>query len=196
MQQSKRQTDNPQVTQLEVGWLAGILDGEGTITITTGSEKQACLRPMVNIANSNEAIVEKVVSLYETLGIQHHVSANQNNRVFNLGVVKEIQIAKLLPVVYPSLVRLCPHAKLMARFVLKRLQRTFLREWDEETIQYAVDIISQNGDKKGTVSRVLAMAPRLLDRASKSIYPLDKEAFWGTSETIRGELVDLLQAMI
>ena len=70
---------NQRLSDLQVGYLAGIMDGEGTITFVYHKSKtnvNVIHSPVVflcAVANSNPLIIESVTSLLSILGIKHKV---------------------------------------------------------------------------------------------------------------------------
>lgn len=70
---------NSRLSDLQVGYLAGIMDGEGTITFVYHKSKtnvNVIHSPVVflcAVANSNPLIIESVTSLLRVLGIRHKV---------------------------------------------------------------------------------------------------------------------------
>jgi hypothetical protein len=70
---------NQRLSDLQVGYLAGIMDGEGTITFVYHKSKtnvNVIHSPVVflcAVANSNPLIIEAVTSLLRSLGIRHKV---------------------------------------------------------------------------------------------------------------------------
>jgi hypothetical protein len=75
--------DNPQgtlVSEAEVGWLSGILDGEGCVTAFFGVRKSGKLSnvsPQVMMGNTDQAIVDKYIDILKRLGVGVYVSARK-----------------------------------------------------------------------------------------------------------------------
>lgn len=64
--------DNPQERSL--AWLAGILDGEGSVSVQAVTRKQTgniVLVPYVCITNSDEGILKEVRRILDELGLKH-----------------------------------------------------------------------------------------------------------------------------
>ena len=76
-------TDNQQVIGIEakLNWLAGITDGEGCIALLVfkGGERSGTFRLQmrVTIANTDQAIVERIVSIMHEIGVGCHVQHQQ-----------------------------------------------------------------------------------------------------------------------
>ena len=68
-------TDNPQqtVSDLELGWLAGIIEGEGSIVLQVSKRmsrmQQIRLEPRVIITNTDMQIIERCSEILQKLGI-------------------------------------------------------------------------------------------------------------------------------
>lgn len=74
--------DNPQQTlsDAELGWLAGILDGEGSILLFFGVRKHGKLNnvsPQVILGNTEQVMIEAYVKLVKKMGAGVHVCTRQ-----------------------------------------------------------------------------------------------------------------------
>jgi len=62
---------------LDIGWLAGIIDGEGNFTIRVRENKEVSrglgvrIQPQLTIVNTNEKIIRKVERILDDFGIKH-----------------------------------------------------------------------------------------------------------------------------
>jgi predicted transcriptional regulator len=63
---------NQQVTvsQFDLGWLIGIIDGEGSFWI---AKSPTGMTPVVEIVNTNFDIIEKIANILTRLGLAYHV---------------------------------------------------------------------------------------------------------------------------
>lgn len=130
------------VSEAEYGWLAGIIDGEGSISINRSLSHRTtivyCAR--VQVPNTNQLIIDKARSIFDRLGAKGHVEKRQygNNMrwkicsIITLNSAKDIEI--LLPLIIPYLVGKKRHAEILYRFVHSRLQR---RSERKQTITFA-----------------------------------------------------------
>lgn len=57
-------------TLADIGWLAGIIDGEGTVSLSHGSNRSPHLR--VSIYNGDPAILDKLHAVLDGLAIRYH----------------------------------------------------------------------------------------------------------------------------
>jgi len=71
--------DNQQATLL--GWMCGIIDGEGTVGVYIRDRKEGkkdskaiTIRPVVSVANTDTDLVERYIHCLDTLEIPYHVS--------------------------------------------------------------------------------------------------------------------------
>jgi hypothetical protein len=87
--------DNPQqtLTDAEKGWLAGILDGEGSILLFLGVKKGGKLNnvsPQVTVGNTEKEMIEQYASLLKKIPAGVHVSS----RVPKCGGIKSTMTPK------------------------------------------------------------------------------------------------------
>lgn len=78
MEQSPLHGDNQQESsrQIRLGWLAGILDGEGTVTIRIRNRrnKSDLLTPVVTVANTDKEIIDRILEIYKENNIPYWVT--------------------------------------------------------------------------------------------------------------------------
>ena len=88
-------TDNWQEIGL-AGWLAGIIDGEGTVSLSISRRRQNMIRttPKVIIANTDEGIIQRTIEALATVGVGHYIRTERRPPGHVLGV----PVAKFLPV--------------------------------------------------------------------------------------------------
>lgn len=74
--------DNPQVTDIDLGWLAGIIDGEGWLGVSLETEhwyregkntRQKSIKVEIKIVNCDPAIVERTASIIRKLGVNPYM---------------------------------------------------------------------------------------------------------------------------
>lgn len=122
--------DNQQETLLELGWTAGLIDGEGTIGISARNRLEASsgytLKPHVQVTNTDPAVIARYVRWLESRQIPFHVSTRvaRGRRLQAVTVttagLKRVQ--RLLPVVAEHLTgRKRDQAALVLEFVESRL---------------------------------------------------------------------------
>lgn len=68
-----------QVTQAELGWLAGILDGEGYVglrlQVDTRKKLHRYINPFVSVTNTDEAIILRIHEIAKRLGASLYIRA-------------------------------------------------------------------------------------------------------------------------
>lgn len=62
------------VTQLEIGWLAGVIDGEGSILIV---KRGTLFTPSVKMANTSKVLIEKFCNILDRLDISYNCYGTQ-----------------------------------------------------------------------------------------------------------------------
>jgi len=110
------------VSEVEKGWLAGIIDGEGCIHIDL--DPKGGSHPYLTITNSNKLIIEKVVSIWHRLGVGCRVQTRANYRKNPVQDVQVIGFKRLQPAliaIMPYLIGKANEALLLYRFVESRL---------------------------------------------------------------------------
>jgi hypothetical protein len=69
---------NQQATREEIGWLAGIIDGEGYLGFNPGSK--GLYMPCLHISNTDETIVLKCQAIFRKLGVNPYIRATKANK--------------------------------------------------------------------------------------------------------------------
>lgn len=118
-----------------LGWLGGIIDGEGTIVFWLETQKYVrltdgqhtkSLRMDVAICNTDESLIREVVSIFTDLGIKHQVNLQpRGGRAKACWYVKcggTRQVVKLLTAVIPHLVSKRHRAELALQVIAHRKQ--------------------------------------------------------------------------
>jgi intein/homing endonuclease len=115
--------DNPQVTAFELGWLSGIIDGEGCFSMSPGSK--GSYNVGIKLVNTNKIIIEKICEILRKLGLAFHIydstrSSNQRpaKRVEINGVMR---VEKALKILLPYIVAKHEEATVLFEYVTKRL---------------------------------------------------------------------------
>jgi len=72
---------NQQATQAEIGWLAGIIDGEGHIGISMQNRKVSKSVTLdLQIVNTDFELIDKVVDIMRKLGVNPYIRERVHNR--------------------------------------------------------------------------------------------------------------------
>jgi hypothetical protein len=128
MQQSDR-LDNSQAIR-DLGWLAGILDGEGSIILGTFQRKEGFKQTYHRVCfyNSDEGVINKVSKILDANNVGNHISSrlqygNLGSREgFTVQVSNLQSIKKLLELILSDLTCKKDRAELMMRFCDSRLK--------------------------------------------------------------------------
>ena len=109
-------------TPFEIGWLAGLWDGEGSITVFHHDKH---FRPVVCVTNTNLVILQKAVEIMDAMGIrmrvqQMKISNGVHADAWQVTTTKLSIIERFLDVLTPHLVGKKPQALLMSRFIRNR----------------------------------------------------------------------------
>lgn len=118
--------DNPHILESELGYLAGIIDGEGTITLERSGKRRLCgvmgLVPKVVVANSNEAIVNYVIMLFKKIGITPYIKTQiagkygRHKKMYWIIFHGLTRTTKALTILLPYLVGKLAQAQLVLEF--------------------------------------------------------------------------------
>jgi len=118
--------DNPHgICEYELGYLAGIIDGEGTITLErTGTRRkrtgQMGLSPRIYISNTVYSLIMYCTDLFRKLKINPHIKSQDRGKwkkCYWLSVQGLSKVGKLLKAVLKYLVCKMVHAFLVLRFI-------------------------------------------------------------------------------
>lgn len=115
--------DNQQVTDFELGWLSGIIDGEGCFSMSPGSK--GSYNVGIKLVNTDMKIIDKICEILRKLNLSYHIydstrAANQRpaKRVEINGVMR---IEKALKVLLPYIMAKKHQAEVMYDYVVLRL---------------------------------------------------------------------------
>jgi len=141
---SQIETDNQQERYWDknlgwIGYLAGIIDGEGSICINTVQNDKYYhgrfrFMPQILIGNSNRAMLEKIVKIYKKMGINTEVIFRSRESkyykkptamdMFMVVINNQKDIRKVLSIITPFLVAKHKQAVLMKKYLDGRLKET------------------------------------------------------------------------
>lgn len=127
--QESRELENPQAIR-DLGWLSGILDGEGSIILGTYNKKDKTHHYFVRVCfyNSDEDVINKIVKILDHHEISNHVESRLqygnlgNRKGFTVTVGKIDSIIKLINLIKNDLTCKKTRAELVFKFCEKRLQ--------------------------------------------------------------------------
>ena len=156
---------NQQVTEARIGWLAGIVDGEGSIMFGgTKRNDHHIYTPIVTICNTDPGMILEITKIYESFGIAFYIQHREGGSCTgNLGkkTLHQITVNRLsalsilLPLLIPSLITKRTKAVLMLQFVMKRLPKKLYgsngsRRYTEDEIAVVESFRHPNDYTQGT----------------------------------------------
>lgn len=125
---------NQQAKSVELAWLAGIIDGEGSILL--GSKGKANKHPgyhgiqvgaTIHITNTDGNIINRCVEIISSLGVNCHIANKgftpNHSVVYRIDIGKMAHIKTLLEALMPYLIGKIGQAKLVHRFVSQRITK-------------------------------------------------------------------------
>ena len=162
--------DNQQVTREEIAWLAGIWDGEGTISVRHNTKIHQ-FSPRMHIVNTNSQIVLKSLKILEKIGATPYLREKgkggfdgSKKQCWILGVDTLAKSKIILEKLLPYLVGKKPQAEILLRFVNSRLKRYNKHNknkdnaYTEEDLKNIKKLYELNGNQRGT-SETIRLAP-------------------------------------
>ena len=150
------------LTDLEKGYVAGIIDGEGTITITIrfyNGKYNRCpeLRPLVEVANNNKEIIEKLKnSLGGSFSAKTYRYKGIEKPSYEWMVTGVPRSLAILREIAPHLIAKKKVAYALMEFCQARIRR-FRQQLSREEIMLANQIRNMSGAKRPKRKNVLEL---------------------------------------
>ena len=163
-------------TNEQLAWLAGLWDGEGTITVFEVREanKKPKYTPSVSVVNTNMAIMSEAAKILDGMGTKFHFHEQNRGKtpVFVLQTRKMADIETFLNAVTHYLIGKKPQAELTLRYVEGRLSQV-ARSWggyssEEDGIVWEVNALNRRWKSPGS-STTKREAPTGEDIVSSNI---------------------------
>lgn len=141
------------VQDVDLAWLAGIIDGEGCFTIYSVSRIDAKMpSPSANITitNSNCLLLERCKEILDEINIKYlyHDPKNghqQGRKVMRIRVKNYSSIQRLIELILPFLVGKADQARVMLEFVSLAGQRGKLNLQDRTELMNKIKRLNQQG---------------------------------------------------
>lgn len=174
--------DNQQVTLTKLAWLAGIWDGEGSISITrcaSGPHKKSPKYvPSISVYNTDEGLIHEVGRILDGLGVRYRISdrmrlLNQTSKIqtkrpqYVLGVRAFSHTQTTLQALIPYLFLKKERAQILNEFIASRFAqyeesgRTWgsggpgtLLPYTGQQFDLVAAIFIANGDQRNTSTTV------------------------------------------
>jgi len=106
--QKSEVADNQQATvsEIEKAWLAGLIDGEGSITCSYPNGRNNSPSPRLTITNTDFELIEKAVSICQRIGGNPHVhekprSNPKHSKAKDILILGHAKLLNILPAVLP-----------------------------------------------------------------------------------------------
>lgn len=142
------------VQERELGWLGGIFDGEGTITIRIRNRKgqSDLLTPVVTVSNTDRLMIDKIIEIYKKLSVPFWVTnykAKGNwKESWKIEITGIKRCKKILPILKTYLVNKKELAELVLDWCNSRINSLGKREfYSDEDIEIVKYIKSKHGHK-------------------------------------------------
>ena len=141
------------VQDVNLAWLAGVIDGEGCFTIYAVTRKDAeapspsaCL----TITNSNRLLLQRCQEIFDELNIKYYYhdpknGYQQGRKVMRIRVKNYSSLRKLVEAVLPFLVGKVDQAKVMLDFVGLAGQRGKLTLQERTVMMNRIKELNQHG---------------------------------------------------
>lgn len=148
----------------KICWLAGLWDGEGSITIFYHSGK---FKPQLCLTNTNVEIINEAVKILDELEINMHIveySRPKSKKIYQLTTSKLSNLIKFCDIFTQHLIGKKSQAELLKRYALSRLKkRENTTSWGQNT-KYDDDEIKMEKDmrilnRRGESSETIRLTP-------------------------------------
>lgn len=160
--------DNQQVTQADLGWLGGIIDGEGSIAVRWG-RKINQFSPRLQIYNTNPIIIQRCCNILDSIGVAYNVRERGEGGFEGSKKQCWVILTERLGAAALAMNHLLPHiygkraqAILLKRFLdsrlsrLSKVKRNSDAPYSKEEMETLADIYQLNGDQRGTSETIRA----------------------------------------
>lgn len=128
-----------QQNQLEIGWIAGIIDGEGYLGIAELRE-QGNVRwsgPRISVSSTTACMQKRLAQAFGsgTICLKDKSSYKNQKDVYCWDLASSKECAAFLTVIEPVLIVKKEQAQLVKEFSLRRLRGERYTEWEQEAIE-------------------------------------------------------------
>ena len=141
------------VRDVDLAWLAGIIDGEGCFSIYFNNRKDASnpsISANLTITNSNRLLLNRCKEILDALGIKYFYHDPKNGhqlgrKVMRVRVKNYSSLRRLIELTLPFLVGKADQAKIILEFVSLAGQRGKLRYEDRSKLMSKIKELNQRG---------------------------------------------------
>jgi hypothetical protein len=122
--------DNPLANPIEIGWLVGMIEGEGSVIMTLTNNRRQILSSVV-FTNTDRDIVKRYLSILNALDVAHHVHVGYHARNHfgkrertDISIFRYAALRKLIDAIYPHMTDGIKKHRLefVSRFIDSRMQ--------------------------------------------------------------------------
>ena len=121
--------------EVRLSWLAGILDGEGTISFASkfsksSRQKNYHFRPELKVDNTDQVMLDEIMSILDEVGAAYYVrdtgkspsKRNPNWKKSTRIIIEGLKrLRSFLPIISPYLINKKPQADLLMEYIESRL---------------------------------------------------------------------------
>jgi len=123
--------------ETQLAWLAGLIDGEGSIILS--QQRDGTMNTYLVITNTNVDILNNAEKIYQEFGINPHWYEKKNyrshhNKSFNLQITRLKQINLVLKAILPYLIGKRAQAETFIRYADRRLKLLGMENSDKPTV--------------------------------------------------------------
>ena len=120
------------MNNLELAWLAGIMEGEGTFSIYHQKRKGTApdqLRAVISLTNTDPYLINKAFSIFQSMGVEMHIHEYDNKKgstrtVYDMQTAKHTNVKLVCELLAPYLFgEKRAKAEMLLRFVTRRLEK-------------------------------------------------------------------------
>lgn len=132
-------------TEAELGWLAGILDGEGSLAISINSTHRS-IYPVITVTSVGREIIDKCEVIAIKMGAEYTVKHEIPHKgreltphsLFRIATARRLKY--FLPIIQPYLTVKKPHARIILEFCDSRLSLPYGYPYTEKELQLFYEI--------------------------------------------------------
>jgi len=146
--------DNQQATPFELGWLLGIIEGEGCIGLYPGSGGRV-IHPLVRITNTDQLLIANACRILEKAGVGHHV---RSSTFRPRGIRHDISIGGFMRI------------RTLLRLLMPEWKPSDKRQRAERVLQFCESRLSKRADIASRLRKVPYCEKEL------ELYRLDRES--------------------
>lgn len=124
------------IKNIELAWLAGIIDGEGCIGLYYNRKNNAAYRPIITIVNTNNKLIIRICSLLNKLNIKYYFGTRKQNiqknwkKSYCITIQYKKGVNKLLESIIPYI-----HAKKKQIYIVNKFCKTKYHKYGYSKIE-------------------------------------------------------------